>query len=370
MSAEAFIATAYQECLGRAADEEGKIHYLNLLTSNQLTRSGMVAALDAAAVGERARREADLAAVEERERREAVDPDPLVILQTRLAGYTPSMSDDAFVTAAYQVCLGRDPDEDGRHHYAEVLSRDQLSREAVVAELDAAAEGERSRLENSAAFHSGRVVWIRSLPRARRILDLGGTSLDDERGAMVSMGYPYQFDELVIIELPPETRHQLYHTTPTKSVVTGVGPVTYLYRSMTELADLPDGSFDMVCSAQTFEHIQPEEGVQLLKDISRLLSPGGVLALDTPNAAVSSLEAVLMGQAMINPDHKKEYRHSEMLQLFTGAGLRVVRQHGIGYMPKTVRSDQFLAEELLEYPALYDDIECCYTLAYLVTPES
>jgi SAM-dependent methyltransferase len=293
-----------------------------------------------------------------------------VLLETSLPWADLAMSDEEFLTTAYRECLDREPDDGGRKHYLELLANQQISRGQIIATLNAAAEGERISSEGSDAFHGGRIVWIRSLPRARRILDLGGTSLNDDRGALVVMGYPYEFDEIVIIELPPEARNDLYKTAPNKSIETDLGPVTYLYRSMTDLADLPDGSFDMVCSAQTFEHVYPDEGVHILKEVSRLLSPGGVLALDTPNRAISSIQVRDMGTDVINPDHKKEYTHTEMLDLFAGAGLRVVRQFGIGYMPETARTGVFYVEELLKYPTLYDDIENCYTLAYLAARAS
>jgi SAM-dependent methyltransferase len=218
------------------------------------------------------------------------------------------------------------------------------------------------------AFHGGRVVWTRSLPRARRILDLGGTAIGDDRGALVAMGYPYDFDEVVIIELPPEQRDALYQVPKNNSIETSQGRVTYLYRSMTDLADLADQSFDLICSAQTFEHITVDEGAKVLHDVRRLLKSDGYLALDTPNVAVSHILARQEGTQFINPDHKIEYAHHQMLALFADADLRVWRQCGIGHMPKSVESNQFLFQELLDHSSLYDDIENCYTLAYLVGP--
>ena len=60
------------------------------------------------------------------------------------------------------------------------------------------------------SLHYGRGVFIRSLPRARRILDIGGVALGVPYGALVLMGYPYAFEEIVIVDLPSEDRHELY----------------------------------------------------------------------------------------------------------------------------------------------------------------
>lgn len=280
-----------------------------------------------------------------------------------------TLTDDEFLDEAFKQIFGRPVDPSARVVYTKKLagewSRDDLWNVLESSPEAQAGPGPRLALE---AFHTGRIAWTRSLPRARRILDLGGTSLDTDEGALLAMGYPYEFDELIIIELLPEDRHQLYQVPEMKSVSTAQGPVRYLYRSMTDLADLPDASFDLICSGQTFEHIHPDEGAKMLHDIRRLLKPTGYLALDTPNRAITKIEVESKGIEFINPDHKIEYTHQQMLDLFADAGLQVTRQHGIGLMPESAATGQWLVEELIEYPGLYEDIERCYTLAYLAAP--
>lgn len=280
-----------------------------------------------------------------------------------------SLTDEAFVDRVYQDLLGRSADPDGTAHWTAQL-RDGVTRERVEHALALSPEAASRRATRRAleSFHHGRITWIRSLPPARRILDLGGTALDSDHGALQAMGYPYDFDELTIVELPIESRHELYRVPEMQAIDSPHGPVRYLYRSMTELADLPDGSFDLVCSGQTFEHITEDEGRLLLHDVRRLLTPYGALALDTPNRAITAIECREGGVEFINPDHKVEYTHAQMLGLFAGAGLVVLRQHGIGYMPQTAATATFVRDELIEHPTLYADIERCYTLAYLVGP--
>ena len=43
---------------------------------------------------------------------------------------------------------------------------------------------------------------------------------------MVLMGYPYAFDELVVVDLPPDDRNELYKETVSRNVTqTELGPV-------------------------------------------------------------------------------------------------------------------------------------------------
>lgn len=279
---------------------------------------------------------------------------------------TGSMSNEEFITAAYQNVLGRQPDDGGRAHWLDFL-RTGGTRAALISSF--AESPEAGSYQAMMAFHQTRVQWMRSLPAARRILDLGGTATNDERGALLFMGYPHSFDDLVIVELPHDDRHELYQVPEFTALDTPQGPVRYLYRSMTDLDDQPDGSWDLVVSGQTFEHITQAEGAKLLIDIRRILAPGGFLALDTPNGAVTQL-ATGGRDKFINPDHKIEYTHEEMLALFDAAGLEVVLQLGLGYVPRSAQSQQWDVLELLEHPGMYADIEESYTLAYLARAAS
>ncbi len=281
-----------------------------------------------------------------------------------------SRTDEQFLQDVYREVLHRDVDPEGLRHFSaqlagghrrsEVYAMIRNSPEGLAA-AKAAAGGIPQHL---ISFHHARMAWVASLPRAARIIDLGGTSLNDQRGALLAMGYPYSFDDLAIIELPPDDRHDLYKVDAFEPIHTEQGPVRYMYRSMCDLDDIPDGSWDMVMSGQTFEHITPEEGAKLLHDVRRILAPNGVLALDTPNGAITKL-ATGGRDKFINPDHKVEYTHEEMLALFADAGLKVVHQCGLGYMPKASRTQLFDDSELVQDPGLFEAIEDCFTLAYV-----
>jgi SAM-dependent methyltransferase len=182
------------------------------------------------------------------------------------------------------------------------------------------------------ALHFSRSLFIRSLPRARRILDLGGTALGSDKGAMVLMGYPYAFDELVVIDLPPDDRNDLYKETVARDLVqTELGPVQYRYHSMSDLTGYADGSFDLVYSGQSIEHVPVDEAERVLAAAARILRPGGHLALDTPRAA----------------------------------GLEVLEAKGLNLAARSVAEGTFSIQEVATNRGLFAEIEDCYLLSYL-----
>ena len=186
---------------------------------------------------------------------------------------------------------------------------------------------------------------------------------------MLQLGYPYPFESLTIIDLPPEDRHQEFWSERYPDRVdTHLGPVYYRHASMTDLSSISDSSVDLVNSGQTFEHIFPAEGESLLKEARRVLKPTGVLALDTPNRTLTAIQMRDQDEEFINPDHKIEYSHQQMLELFDRHGFTIERAQGMGFMPKSVENDRFDLDEIVQHPGLYDDIDKCYLIAYLARP--
>src|SRR5438874_2232336 len=98
--------------------------------------------------------------------------------------------------------LGQQPPEDGRFlagRVEEIRGSEEFRFHRRFTQL-------------SRSIHMSRCDFVQSLPRAGRILDLGGTNLWSEDGALVHMGYPYEFEELMIVELPEDDRHPIYRT--------------------------------------------------------------------------------------------------------------------------------------------------------------
>ena len=122
------------------------------------------------------------------------------------------------------------------------------------------------------------------------------------------LGYPYDFDELVVVDLPPDDRHPLYHSERFGTGDTERGQVRYEYRSMADLSFADDASVDLVYSGQSIEHVTEADGETVLKEAFRILRPGGYMAIDTPNGRVCRLQQ----PAFIDPDHKVEYTLDEL----------------------------------------------------------
>lgn len=214
----------------------------------------------------------------------------------------------------------------------------------------------------SSSLHFSRSVFVRSLPRARRILDLGGTALGSSQGAMVLMGYPYPFEELVVVDLPQDDRNELYKEDAERHVVeTGLGPVHYHYHSMTDLSSYPDGSFDLVYSGQSIEHVPVSDADKVLAEVARVLRPGGYLGLDTPNARVCRLQQA----EYIDPDHDYEYSHGEMVDKLHGAGFEILEAKGLNHAGRSLAAGEFSVSEVATQRGLFADIESCYLLGYV-----
>src|SRR6202034_136459 len=176
------------------------------------------------------------------------------------------------------------------------------------------------------------------------------------------MDYPYKFQEIVIVDLPSEDRHELYQDGQIQTTVeVAGGKVSYRYHSMVDLSSYPSESFDMVYSGESIEHITRQDAEQVLAEAPRVLKPGGILALDTPNAKLTRLQQ----EAFIDPDHKFEYRHAEMAAMLRGNGFVIERAMGINYGGESVARGVFDPTELATRRGIFDDIENCYLLAYV-----
>ena len=99
----------------------------------------------------------------------------------------------------------------------------------------------------------------------------------------------------------------------------------------------------------------------MLAETRRVLKPTGWFCFDTPNRAVTRVQ--VGDELFVNPDHKYEYTHQEMLDLLTQAGFEVVEQKGITLCP-SARTGAFDAIDMLNHVGLYDEIEDCYLLYY------
>ena len=272
--------------------------------------------------------------------------------------------DPMIVEIAYRAVLQRPPDPWGRRDFLGRFRSGDLSVEQFGRELLESPEFERVRAARSLvrSLHHSRCAFVRSLPPARRILDLGGTNLQHEDGAMVTMGYPYPFEELVIVDLPPDERHPLYNRGGVRSDTTSrLGRITYAYHSMEDLSTYPDESFDLVYSGQSIEHVPLDVAEKVLEGAFRVLRPGGQLALDTPNARVTRLQQA----HFIDPDHKHEYTPEELEDKLARAGFDIVERKGLNLGLRTVETGRFDEGEVAENVGVFSLPGSCYLLAYV-----
>ncbi|MDX2190309.1 MAG: class I SAM-dependent methyltransferase [Bacteroidota bacterium] len=78
----------------------------------------------------------------------------------------------------------------------------------------------------------------------------------------------------------------------------------FIHTNVPPLNDIEDNSFDVVVAFQVIEHIQNDQ--LFIKEISRVLKPGGKLILTTPNIALTLTR---------NPWHEREYTFDSLKKL-------------------------------------------------------
>lgn len=83
----------------------------------------------------------------------------------------------------------------------------------------------------------------------------------------------------------------------------------FIHADATSL-DFADHSYDLVVSLETFEHIPREKAGKFLNELQRVLKPGGILVLSTPNHDVYS-------KISQTPDHVNELNVDDLESLLT-----------------------------------------------------
>jgi SAM-dependent methyltransferase len=266
--------------------------------------------------------------------------------------------------ALYRGMLQRPPDANAVRDFLPLLRSGVLSPEEIGRRIAESDEFARHMVSGDLgrSLHKSRCDFVRSLPKASRILDLGGTNLLHDYGALVTMGYPYDFEEIVIVDLPHDERHANYRIGEKNDVVdSGRGMVRYFYHSMTDLSCFENDSFDLVYSGQSIEHVDVADAELTLKEVHRVLRPGGHLALDTPNARLTRLQQ----ESFIDPDHKYEYTVDEMRHKLLAAGFEVLEEKGLNLGMGSLASGKFSPDEIAANCGVFAEARDCYLMAFL-----
>jgi SAM-dependent methyltransferase len=101
------------------------------------------------------------------------------------------------------------------------------------------------------------------------------------------------------------------------------------------LAELPlaDGTVDVVVNFQVIEHLW-DQG-QFVAECLRVLRPGGVLLMSTPNRITFSPGR----DTPINPFHTRELNAAELTELLTAAGFSLESMLGVFHGPRLAELD-------------------------------
>ncbi|MFH0963963.1 MAG: methyltransferase domain-containing protein [Planctomycetota bacterium] len=266
--------------------------------------------------------------------------------------------DEIFLLALYRVFLKREPDAPGLRHWLTRLRTGSLTPMGLLLAFRASPEFLRltGRKTFLAVLHECRLLMVKScLPPARTIVDLGGAAPDCPEGALLSMGYPHNPDELIIVDLPPQDRFGSWHDAePQTHRTPGGTAVRYLYTSMSDLSPIPDASVDLVFAGQSIEHVSENDTDATLAEVRRILKPGGCFCLDTPNRALTRFH---VPHGFVHPEHRKEYFVSELVGKVTDCGFDVIETKALCPIPKSLKTGRIYRGEAAKNIRLGDNPE-------------
>lgn len=269
-----------------------------------------------------------------------------------------SVSHHDFIVMAFLLILNRLPDESGIRYYLERLDGHLINRQQFIQFLFESPEY-RSRFEPKFPdrLHEARKEFIKTLPEAECIVDLGGACPTEIEGALYASGYPHRARRLILVDLPFDARMIVPQDFREEKLTRDYGTIEYIHSSMINLSAIEDGIADMVFSGESIEHVTEAEAVRVIAEAWRVLKPGGYFCLDTPN---SKLTRIHSPNQFIHPEHKVEYLPSDLIEMLKGCGFEVVETGGICPMPETARTGVFDETEVFRTPALSGDVNVSY----------
>lgn len=259
----------------------------------------------------------------------------------------------------FETTLGRPIEPEAEAALARRIAQGSYDAFALLVELIGSSEFTNRLLAHKVAAHLGlinrarQVMVRRLLPAATSILDLGGIN-----SPLVDMGYAHAFRRMVIVDLAPDERHMLYRDArfgPRDDVRIDIHA-----GDMTRLDAFGDDEFDLAWSGQSIEHVDRVAGARMCAEVFRVLSPGGMFCLDTPNRGMTALHTRGIGGGFIHPEHKHEYAVTELRDLLVASGFEIAAAHGICEMPLTRSTGVFHYEDFVLGNPIVADPEAAY----------
>jgi len=136
-----------------------------------------------------------------------------------------------------------------------------------------------------------------------------------------------------------------------------------LYNAETDEYPYPDDRFDTVICCELLEHLY-EDPMHLMSEVNRILKPGGMLLLSTPNTcSLRAVQAALLGyhpglfhhyvipneKGERDPRHAREYAPRDVQALFEAAGLAVERMETGAYLERPSMEHEWVRRLLAKY---------------------
>lgn len=91
----------------------------------------------------------------------------------------------------------------------------------------------------------------------------------------------------------------------------------WIASSIAAFPQVENASIDVVFSGQNIEHLWPDDIVGFLLEARRVLRPGGLLVVDTPNRSVTA------PLVWMHPEHTAEFTADELRAMFAYAGFEM-----------------------------------------------
>lgn len=263
----------------------------------------------------------------------------------------------------FQTVLGRPLDAGAEASLAKRAADGVYNPFALLIELIGSSEFTERLLAKPIDAHLGlinraRQIMVRRLiPAADEIIDLGGIN-----SPLVDMGYRHAFRRMVLVDLAPSDRHAMYRDA---SFGTRDGrEILFHTGDMTRLDAFASGSFDLVWSGQSIEHVDRASGARMCAEALRVLRAGGMFCLDTPNRRFTAIHTRDIGGGFVHPEHQHEYQVAELRDLLLDTGFEIAGQHGICEMPMTRSTGQFRYDDFVLGNPIVDDPEAAYIMYF------